>query len=344
MQALQKCSIAGNTPTTPSAIRGEPEKPRLLEQVRAACRVKRYSIRTEQAYVHWSKRFILWSGKRHPSTMGGPEAEAFLSALANDHNVAASTQSQALSALLFLYKQVLGVDLPWMNEVTRAKQQHRLPCWLTRSEVRSLWPHVSGVHGLILKLLYGTGMRLMEGVRLRVKDVDFEHATIIIREGKGNKDRVTMLPAALAGPLREHLVERAAMHAIDVAKGKADVFLPHALATKYPNAGKQLGWQYVFAATDYSTDPRTGAIRRHHLAEIGVQRAMKRAVQAAQIHKPASPHTLRHSFATHLLESGSDIRTVQELLGHADVSTTMIYTHVLNRGGLGTISPLDGML
>ena len=315
-------------------------KPRLLDRVRDACRVRHYSLRTEKAYQHWTKRFVLWSGKRHPADLGAAEVEGFLTWLATERDVSASTQRQALSALLFLYKQVLGLDVPWLDGVIRAKQSQHLPCWLTQPEARRLLAQIEpGTAGLVLRLLYGTGMRLLEGLRLRVKDLDFDMRRIVVRDGKGGKDRITMLPDSLVAPLKALLVERRTWHTIDLAKGRADVYLPHALAVKYPNAGREWGWQYVFAAATYSADPATGVLRRHHFNEMAVQRAMKRAVQAAGIAKPATPHTLRHSFATHLLENGADIRTVQELLGHSDVKTTQIYTHVLQRHG--TVSPLD---
>lgn len=316
-------------------------KPRLLDQVRAAIRVKHYSIRTERTYIGWVKHFIRWSGMRHPAEMGAAEVEAFLSMLANDRDVAASTQNQALSALLFLYKQVLGVELPWLDGISRAKKPARLPVVLTQAEVASVLTHATGTSGLVIRLLYGTGMRLMEALRLRVKDIEFGSNIILVRDGKGGKDRVVPLPSVIVQPLRDQLAARRKMHDVDLARGKVDVELPHALWKKYPNAPKEWAWQYVFAASDYSTDPRTGVVRRHHIHEKGIQRAMRRAVIAAGIHKPASCHTLRHSFATHLLETGSDIRTVQELLGHSDVSTTMIYTHVVKRGAAGAISPLD---
>ncbi|MGZ8161073.1 MAG: integron integrase, partial [Methylobacter sp.] len=255
--------------------------------------------------------------------------------------VSASTQNQALSALLFLYKEVLAIDLPWLGNVVRAKQPKRLPVVLTRSEVRDVLVRMNGVYGLMANMLYGTGMRLMECVRLRVKDVDFERGEILIREGKGGKDRVTMLPALVVSGLRTHLEQRRALFEDDKRIGKADVFLPDALAKKYPNAATEWCWQYVFPSGSFSVDPRSGAERRHHIDEKLLQRAMKKAVQVSGIAKPATPHTLRHSFATHLLEAGYDIRTVQELLGHSDVSTTMIYTHVLNKGGRGVLSPLD---
>jgi integron integrase len=322
-----------NTPATPP--------PKLLDQVRDRIRVKHYSIRTETQYVQWVRRFILFHGKKHPRDMGAPEVEAFLTHLAVEGNVAAATQNQALSALLFLYREVLAIDLPWLNDVTRAKRPQRMPVVLTREETRAVLDRMTGVYGLMARLLYGTGMRLMECVRLRVKDVDFARREILIRDGKGAKDRVTMLPDSVVGALQEHLQQRRALFDDDRQKGKATVYLPDALARKYPNAPTEWGWQYIFPSGSYSTDPRSGAERRHHLDEKLLQRAMKRAVQASGLAKPATPHTLRHSFATHLLEAGYDIRTVQELLGHSDVSTTMIYTHVLNKGGRGVTSPLD---
>ncbi|HEY8097961.1 MAG TPA: integron integrase [Methylobacter sp.] len=315
--------------------------PKLLDQVRDRIRVKHYSIRTETQYVQWIKRFILFHKKRHPQEMGTTEVEAFLTHLAVDGHVSASTQNQALSALLFLYKEVLGIDLPWLDNVVRAKQPQRLPVVLTRSEVREVLARMKGMHGLMANMLYGTGMRLMECVRLRVKDVDFERNEILIRDGKGGKDRVTMLPSSIATGLQAHLEQRRTLFKDDKRIGKANVFLPDALATKYPNAATEWCWQYVFPSGSFSVDPRSGAERRHHIDEKLLQRAMKKAVQVSGIAKPATPHTLRHSFATHLLEAGYDIRTVQELLGHNDVSTTMIYTHVLNKGGRGVLSPLD---
>ena len=315
--------------------------PKLLDQVRDRIRVKHYSIRTEKLYVQWIKRFILFHGKRHPQEMGAEEVEAFLTHLAVAGMVSASTQNQALSALLFLYKEVLLIDLPWLDNVVRAKQSQRLPSVLTRTEVRSVLTRMSGIHGLMANLLYGTGMRLMECVRLRVKDVDFERREILIRDGKGAKDRVTMLPESLTGLLQAHLQQRRALFDDDTRLSKVSVYLPDALARKYPNAATEWVWQYIFPSGSFSVDPRSGVERRHHIDEKLLQRAMKKAVQASGIAKLATPHTLRHSFATHLLDSGYDIRTVQELLGHADVSTTMIYTHVLNKGGRGVRSPLD---
>jgi len=315
--------------------------PKLLDQVRDRIRVKHYSIRTETQYVQWIKRFILFHNKRHPQEMGTTEVEAFLTHLAVNGHASASTQNQALSALLFLYKEVLGIDLPWLNNVVRAKQPQRLPVVLTRTEVREVLVRMKGMHGLMANMLYGTGMRLMECVRLRVKDVDFERNEILIRDGKGGKDRVTMLPSSVVTGLQAHLEQRRTLFEDDNRIGKANVFLPDPLADKYPNAATEWRWQYIFPSGRYSIDPRSGMERRHHIDEKLLQRAMKKAVQAAGLAKLATPHTLRHSFATHLLEAGYDIRTVQELLGHSDVSTTMIYTHVLNKGGRGVLSPLD---
>jgi integron integrase len=318
--------------------------PRLRELVRDRMRARHFSLRTERTYWHWIKRFIFFHGKRHPADMGAPEVEAFLSHLAVDLKVAAATQNLALSALLFLYKDVLERDLPWLKDVVRAKKPHRLPTVLTQPEVQALLGRLDRtIYGLIARLLYGTGMRLMEGVRLRVKDLDLEQRQVTVRDGKGAKDRITVLPDVLVEPLRKQLATRRSLYLRDFAGGRAAVWLPDALARKYPRAGSDWGWQYVFVADRESTDPVTGAERRHHVNEQLVQRAVKRAARDARIAKPVSPHTLRHSFATHLLESGYDIRTVQELLGHSDVSTTMIYTHVLNRGGRGVRSPLDAV-
>ena len=319
------------------------QPPKLLDQLRNRIRVKHYSIRTEQQYVQWVRRFIVFHGKRHPRDMGVAEVEAFLTHLAVDGLVSASTQNQALSALLFLYKEVLGVNLPWLADVTRAKTPQRLPVVLTQDEVRRVLVQMDGVYGLLARLLYGTGMRLMEAMRLRVKDIEFTRGEIVVRDGKGGKDRMTMLPHALKADLQAHLLKRHEQFQEDVQAGKGGVYLPDALARKYPNASTQWAWQYVFASGSYSIDPRSGEVRRHHLDEKLLQRAMKKAVSAAGITKLATPHTLRHSFATHLLERGQDIRTIQELLGHKDVTTTMIYTHVMNKGGLGVVSPLDSL-
>ncbi|MBD3816303.1 MAG: integron integrase [Halothiobacillus sp.] len=317
------------------------QPPKLLDRVRAEIRVRHYSIRTEEAYVDWVRRFILFHRKRHPADMGAEEVGAFLSYLASERQVAASTQNQAKSALLFLYQKVLGVELPWLDEVIAAKPSRRLPVVLTPTEVRRLLDGTSGTMNLIVSLLYGTGMRLLEGLRLRVKDVEFTRREIIIREGKGNKDRVTMLPENLVLPLSAHLEKVKALHQRDLDAGFGAVYLPSALAVKYPNAPTAWGWQFVFPSAVRSVDPRSGVERRHHIHEASVQRAVREAAKLANIPKPVSPHVLRHSFATHLLQAGYDIRTVQELLGHKDVATTMIYTHVLNKGGHGVISPLD---
>ena len=318
-----------------------PQKPRLLEQVRDAIRVRHYSIRTEQAYVQWVRRFILFHGKRHPSELGKPEVEAFLTHLAVVGNVAASTQNQAFSAIVFLYRNVLEVELPWLDDVERAKKPRRLPVVLTRTEVRAVLAQLRGRHWLMASLLYGAGLRLLECLRLRTKDIEFTKREIIVRDGKGGKDRVTMLPDQLIEPLRAELHRVKTAHDNDLAAGYGSVYLPNAYGRKNPGAARSWAWQYVFPADHHSHDPRSGAIQRHHYGEQALQRAVKRAVTAAGIGKPATCHTFRHSFATHLLEDGYDIRTVQELLGHKDVSTTMVYTHVLNRGGRGVRSPLD---
>ena len=318
-----------------------PEAPRLLNQVRDKIRLKHYSIRTEQAYTDWVRRFVLFHKKRHPKEMGAGEVEQFLTHLAVAGKVSASTQNQAKSALLFLYRDVLSVELPWLDEVVAAKGGQRLPVVLTVPETLRLLERVDGTSGLIVRLLYGSGMRVMEGVRLRVKDINFEQRELIVREGKGNKDRVTMLPQSLVEPLQQHLLRVKSLHERDLEAGFGDVYLPFALARKYPVAGREWHWQYVFPAAKRSMDPRSNVERRHHVTDQAVQRAVRQAARDALINKPVTPHTLRHSFATHLLQSGYDIRTVQELLGHKDVQTTMIYTHVLNRGGRGVVSPLD---
>ena len=318
-----------------------PQQPRLLDKMRDKIRVKHYSIRTEQTYLDWVRRYIRFHGLRHPRELGAEAVEAFLTHLAVRRNVAASTQNQAKSALLFLYKEVLGAELPWLDGVESAKQSKRLPVVLSQSEATQLLARMSGTAGLIARLLYGSGLRLMEGVRLRVKDLDLDRCAILVRDGKGAKDRVTVLPQRLMEPLAAQLAVTDALHKRDLSEGFGAVYLPHALERKYPNAPREWAWQYVFPAERLSVDPRSGVRRRHHFDEQLVQRAMRDALRAAGIPKPATPHSLRHSFATHLLESGYDIRTVQELLGHADVRTTMIYTHVLNRGGRGVVSPLD---
>ena len=317
-------------------------KPRLMDQVRDVLRVHHYSVRTESNYSQWIKRFILFHDKRHPKDMGEKEIRCFLTHLAVDKHVAASTQNQALSALLFLYKKVLCMDLDWIDDVVRAKRPKRLPVVLTKAETMALLSGMKGTNGLIAKLLYGTGMRLMEGLRLRVKDIDFQQNQIFVRSGKGGKDRITTLPESLVAELMAQLDYVKKVHQADLGEGFGRVYLPFALDKKYPNAGRELAWQYVFPSVNRSTDPRSGRIARHHLHEKNIGRAIKNSSRQLGINKLVSSHTLRHSFATHLIENGYDIRTVQELLGHKDVKTTMIYTHVLNRGGRGVRSPLDG--
>ncbi|KAF1708306.1 integrase [Pseudoxanthomonas kalamensis DSM 18571] len=315
--------------------------PRLLEEVRRRLRVKHYSLRTEQAYLYWIRRYIHANGKRHPREMGGKQVEAFLTQLATRDRVSASTQNQALSALLFLYREVLAQDLPWMENVVRAKRSPRLPVVLSRAETRALLAALSGREALQAGLLYGSGLRLMECLRLRIKDVDLARNEITVREGKGRKDRRTVLPGSLRAALRVQIDQVRVLHLRDLEAGFGAVSLPAALARKYPNAEKELAWQYVFPAMRRAVDPLDGREKRHHLDAGVLQRAVRSAARLAGIDKPVSPHTLRHCFATHLLEAGADIRTVQELLGHKDVATTQIYTHVLNRGAGGVLSPLD---
>jgi integron integrase len=319
-------------------------KPRFLDMVRAALRTRHYSRRTEDAYVAWIRRFILFHDKRHPAEMGAPEVSRFLTWLAVDRRVAASTQNQALGALLFLYRAVLDQALPWLDDLVRARRPERLPVVLTRDEVRLVLDGLDGAPRLMACLLYGAGLRLLECCRLRVQDMDAGANQIVVRSGKGNKDRVTMLPAALKPELTRHLDRVRAQHERDLGRGAGWVELPTALARKYPNAGREWPWQWFFPATRIYVEAATGQRRRHHLHESVLQRAVKEAVLRAGLSKRAGPHTLRHSFATHLLESGYDIRTVQELLGHRDVSTTMIYTHVLNRGPAAVRSPVDAIL
>jgi integron integrase len=319
-------------------------KPKLLEQVRQAIRTRHYSYRTEKAYVHWIKRFIFFHDKRHPIEMGEAEIAQFLSSLASDAHMSASTQNQALNALLFLYKEILEKKIGLIQGVVRAKRPARLPVVLTKEEVKRILDCLSGDPWLMAMLLYGAGLRLMECCRLRIKDIDFTGNHLVVRAGKGNKDRHTMLPAAVKEPLLQHLQLVKRQHEGDLRMGLGRVALPYALERKYPNAEKEWGWQWVFPATSHYIDAVTGVKRRHHLHESVLQRAFKDARLKAGVFKPAGCHTLRHSFATHLLESGYDIRTVQELLGHKDVTTTMIYTHVLNRGGKCVLSPADSLL
>ncbi len=320
----------------------EKREPRLLDRVRQALRVRHMSKRTEEAYLQWIRRYILFHDKRHPSEMGEREINAFLTHLAVKRRVSASTQNQALCALLFLYRVVLEREVGELDLI-RARRPRKLPEVLTREETRSVLAHLQGLDRLFLTLLYGTGMRLMEALRLRVKDVDFSANQITVRDGKGAKDRVTMLPAAIKSGLQRHLRDVRRLHEEDLREGYGEVYLPYALARKYPNAGREWGWQYVFPAAVFSVDPRSGVRRRHHMDERAFQKAFRDAVKQAGLAKPATCHTLRHSFATHLLQGGYDIRTVQELLGHRSVKTTMIYTHVLNRGGHGVLSPLDSL-
>ncbi len=317
------------------------QKPRLLDEVRSTCRVRHHSIRTGKAYIGWIKRYIYFHNKRHPKDMGAAEINAFLSWLAVERKVAAATQNQALNALVFLYHQVLKIDPGDFGDVVRAKKPKRLPVVLSRDEVKAVLLNLHGEEWLMASLLYGSGLRLMECLRLRVKDLDFELGEVVIREGKGNKDRRSMLPQSLVEPLTKHLQKVKVIHEEDLMAGYGQVWLPGALSRKYANADREWGWQYVFPASRRSRDPESGLIRRHHRYESILQKAVKHAVKVAKINKLVGPHTFRHSFATHLLEAGYDIRTIQELLGHKDVSTTMIYTHVLNQGAKGVLSPLD---
>jgi len=316
-------------------------KPRLIDQARNVMRLHHYSVRTEDAYIQWIKKFIFFHNKRHPKEMGEKEIRSYLTHLAVDKHVAASTQNQALSAILFLYKRVLELELDWIDDVVRAKKPKRLPVVLTKSEVTNILNAMTGTNALVAKLLYGTGMRLMEALRLRVQDVDFEQFQIMVRSGKGNKDRITTLPESLVEQLKEQIEKARVIHANDLAEGFGRVYLPFALDRKYPRAGIEFGWQYCFPSMNRSTNPLNGKVGRHHLNEKNIGRAIKNAARYVGTLKRVSSHTMRHSFATHLIENGYDIRTVQELLGHKDVSTTMIYTHVLNKGGRGVRSPLD---
>jgi integron integrase len=316
-------------------------KPRLMERVRGAIRARHYSRRTEASYVYWIKSYIYFHDKKHPEVMGAAEVTAFLTALAVERKVAAATQNQALAALLFLYREVLGRDLPWLDEMVRAKRPVRLPVVLTVDEARRLLSQMDGSLWIIASLLYGAGLRLQECLMLRVKDIDFAYRQVFVRGGKGAKDRGTVLPEGLIQPIQAHLGRVRLLHRRDLVEGYGDVWLPDAIGRKYPRAGKEWGWQFVFPSQNRSADPDSGVIRRHHIYPDTVSRAVGRAARAAGIVKLVGCHTLRHSFATHLLESGYDIRTVQELLGHSSVQTTMIYTHVMSRGGRGVRSPFD---
>ena len=316
---------------------------KLLDRMRRIIRVKHYSLRTEEAYLHWAKRFILFHGKQHPETMGADEVSAFLSYLAVERHCAASTQNQALNALLFLYRQVLEIDLPWLDEVVRAKRPERVPVVLTTPEVRSILAHLTPPYDLLVRLLYGSGLRIAEATRLRVKDVDFDRRSIVVRDGKGAKDRITVLADSCIPALSERVEQSLALCADDRLRNRGGVILPHALDRKYPNARFEDSWQFVFPARNLSREPRSGKLARYHIYNSTVQRAVKQAGGRAGIGKPVTCHVFRHSFATHLLETGADIRTIQQLLGHSDVRTTMIYTHVVQRGALGARSPLDGL-
>jgi integron integrase len=333
--ALRPAPAAPGLPTLQST--------KILDQLRERIRLLHYSRQTEHAYVRWCRAFIRFHGIRHPAEMGGPQVEAFLGWLAGERHVAAATHRQALSALLFLYTKVLGLQLPWMSEVGRPRVRRRLPVVLSQQELSSIFIHLDGEHRLLAHLLYGTGMRLSEGLQLRVKDLDFEHRAIVVRAGKGGKDRVLMLPQSLMQSLREQLARARRLWLIDQAEGKTGVEMPYALERKYARAGSSWMWFWVFPQQTHSTDPRSGVVRRHHMFDQTFQRAFTRAVQSSGIAKPVTPHTLRHAFATHLLQAGYDIRTVQDLLGHSDVATTMIYTHVLKVGGGAVRSPIDSM-
>ena len=319
----------------------EAAKPRLLDQVRETIRTKHYSIRTEQIYVQWVRRYILFHNKRHPKDMGEKEINAFLKHLAVNRNVTASTQTQALSAILFLYKEVLEGEIGFIENIYRAKKPRRLPVVFTRQEIREIMQYLSGEKWLMANIIYGAGLRLMECLRLRVKDIDFSYNQITVRDGKGQQDRITMLPESIKHPLKKHIEKVWRIHQKDLKEGYGSVYMPYALSRKYRNADREWGWQYIFPSRNRSVDPRSDKVRRHHLNQQVLQRTIKVAIRKAAINKQGSSHSLRHSFATHLLEDGYDIRSIQELLGHKDVKTTMIYTHVLRRGGQGVKSPAD---
>ncbi len=341
---LNRDRISASQPALTASAPSSLAKPKLLDQVRQTIRTRHYSPRTEEAYVGWIKRFIFFHNKRHPTEMTEAEIGRFLSSLATESNVSSSTQNQALNALLFLYKEVLDKKIGLIQGIVRAKRSRRLPVVLTKEEVKRVLSCLTGTPWLMAMLLYGAGLRLMECCRLRVKDIDFSGNQIVVRAGKGDKDRYTMLPGAVKEPLQRHLQTVKRQHEEDLRRGLGRVALPNALERKYVNAGKEWGWQWVFPATGHYTDRVTGEKRRHHLHESVLQRAFREARLKVGLAKPATCHTLRHSFATHLLEGGYDIRTVQELLGHSDVTTTMVYTHVLNRGGRGVRSPADSWM
>jgi integron integrase len=337
---LKDAHMAGGPSTTDrNHLNGK--NPRLLDQVRNIIRCKHYSIRTEQSYVDWIKRYIFFHDRRHPADLDERHISAFLTHLAVDRKVASSTQNQALCALVFLYREVLKKEVGEFQDLIRAKKPHKLPVVFTRKEVKQVLLQLDGINWLMGQLLYGAGLRVMECVRLRVKDVDFGYGQIVVRDGKGKIDRVTMLPELIVEALKRHLLKVKKTHELDLKAGFGAVYLPYALERKYRNANRSWSWQYIFPATRRSIDPRSGIERRHHLSESVPQRAVKNAIRCSGMTKAGSCHSLRHSFATHLLEAGYDIRTVQELLGHKDVSTTMIYTHVLNKGGKGVKSPGD---
>ena len=343
MQVVDAHSTASRSPSI-APVLGDARPLTLKDAVQRACAVRHYSRKTFEAYWHWIRLFVHFHGRRSPREMAAPEVGAFLSWLATERKVSASTQRQALAGVLFLYQKVYELEIGWVDNIVKAKQPRRLPTVLTVDETREVLSHTRGTPGLFLRLLYGTGMRIAEGQCLRVKDVELRERRITIRSGKGDKDRVTMLPARLVTPMAMLLEERRRWHDKDLATGHASVDLPHALARKYPNAGREWAWQYVFATPEYHVNPETGEERRHHIFDWTIQRHMRDAVKAAGITKPATPHTLRHCFATHLLQAGTDIRTIQQFLGHSDVETTMIYTHVLGQAaGRGTVSPLDRM-
>lgn len=338
--SARQAVYAGNAELSPPSAAGGGE-PRLLDRLRQEVRVRHYSGRTEEVYVEWARRFIVFHGKRHPGELGAPEVTRFLNYLAVERGVAASTQAQAKSAILFLNRAVLGTQLPWLDEIVTGRSPRRLPIVLTPSEVRVLLNHMSGSVGLVASVLYGTGLRLNEALVLRVKDLEFERREVVVRGGKGGKDRVTILPESLIPPLQQQLANARAMHQRDLVNGFGRVQMPESSNAKHATAPKEWGWQWVFPSVSRLARPRPGSESRHHLSDVAVQKAVATAAKRAGIIKPCSPHTLRHSFATHMLQAGYEIRTVQELLGHSDVSTTMLYTHVVQRGGRGLRSPID---